>query len=386
MVTGRENVEIAQAHERAMAIANPQDHARSSWRRGRTRYVTGLRLRKLWFLAGRRHFLGRVVNFLVFLFERTRVAWVHYAAPVITVEAMNGCNLHCPECPTGMSSPSSRRKGRATLDNLKSVVDQVFRKSCQINFHFLGEPLLNEDFYAACAYAVEKGLWTTTHSNLNIRDEGLAQKLVASHLCNLVVSCDGATQAVYEKYRRGGDVELVFENVRAIAQHKRTLRSRFPWITAQFLVFEHNWHEMDLFRQRALAAGVDEILFLPGCRNGTAKSGHVGTEEVFDLSTLSWIPRQTPATCCELWETPIITYDGGLFPCCFCFRDEDLFVTPQEAGGRAIADHWNGRAYHAARSFFLGQSIPSADFPRPCHRCERTLARRNAQQLHTHSG
>lgn len=378
MTADQENAETLEAHRRAIAIANPQDRVRSSWKRGRTRYVTGLRFRKLLFLAGRRHFPARMMNLLVFLLERKRVARVHYVAPVVTVEAMNGCNLRCPECATGMSNPSSRRKGRAALADLKSVIDQVYRRSCQINFHHMGEPLLNEDFYAACAYAVEKGLWTAAHSNLNLRAENLARKIVESRLCNLVVSCDGVTQAVYEKYRAGGDVELVFENLRDIAWYKRTSGSRFPWITAQFLVFEHNWREMERFQERAISAGADEILFLPGCRNGSAKSGHVGTDEVFDLSTLSWIARQTPTMCCELWETPIVTYDGGLFPCCFCYRDEDLFVTPQEAGGRAIADHWNGRAYHAARSFFLAQSTPSADLPQPCRRCERTLARRNA--------
>jgi len=359
-----------------LRIANPNDHARSSWRRGRTRFLTELRLRKLRFLATQRHLPSRMANFLLFLLERKRVAQVHYLPPVVTVEAVNGCNLHCPQCATGTCDPRGRQRGKASLADLKAVIDQVCRKSLQINFHYLGEPLLNKDFYAACAYAVEKGLWTAIHSNLSMRDEDLAQKVVTSRLCNLVVSCDGATQEVYEKYRVGGDVELVFRNMQDIAGYKRACGSLFPWITAQFLVFDHNWHEMEQFRERATAAGADEILFLPGCRNGTIKTGHVWAEEVFRLATLDWAPRETPPVCSELWETPILTYDGGLYPCCFCFRDEDLFTRPEQAQGRAILDYWNSPAYLAARGFFRGRSLSQQNLSRPCRHCGRTATRK----------
>ena len=376
MIAGQNDQTLTDLHRRMLEIADPEDRARSSWRRGRARFLTELRLRKLRFLLKQRHLPSRAVNFLLFLAERKRVARVHYLPPVVTVEAVNGCNLRCPQCATGTCDPRARRKGKASLADLRSVIDQVCRKSLQINFHYLGEPLLNDDFYAACAYAVEKGLWTTIHSNLNIRDDDLARKIVSSKLCNLVVSCDGATQEVYEEYRVGGNVDLVFRNLREIAEHRRASGSRFPWITAQFLVFDHNWHEMERFQERACAAGADEILFLPGCRNGTIKTGHVWAEEVFRLATLDWVGRETPAVCSELWETPILTYDGGLYPCCFCFRDEDLFTRPQEAKGRAILDHWNSPAYRAARSFFLGRSLSREDLPRPCRDCGRTLARK----------
>ncbi len=221
MATGQDNLDTAELHRRMLKIAAPDDRSRLSWKRGRNRFLTELRLLKLGFMVKQRHSFRRAMNLLVFLLERKRARKVHYMAPVVTVEAMNGCNLHCPECPTGMSSPESRKKGKATLEDLKAVIDQVCGRSLQINFHHLGEPLLNDDFYAACAYAVERGLWTAIHSNLNIRDTDLPQKIVSSRLCNLVVSCDGATQEVYEKYRVGGDVELVFRNMQAISEHKR---------------------------------------------------------------------------------------------------------------------------------------------------------------------
>ena len=372
-----DNTAAAEVHRTMLQIADPQDRDRSSWKRGRTRYFTKLRLLKLRFMLKQRWFPLRALNGVVYLMERKRVSRVHYFPPVVTVEAVNGCNLSCPECPTGSSGPLGRKKGKARLKDMRCVIDQVYRRSLQMSFHHLGEPLLNDDFYAACDYAVEKGLWTVIHSNLNIRTEDLARKVVSSRLCNLVVSCDGATQAVYEKYRVGGDLELVFQNLREIAEEKRKVGSPFPWLTAQFLIFDHNWHEMGLFQEKALSAGANEVLFLPGCRNGTAKSGHVGAEQVFRLSTLDWVDRETPDTCCDVWDSLLMTYDKGVYPCCFSYRDTDLFATPQASGERTLADHWNCPEFRMVRRFFLGDSVPLRDLPEPCEHCERTLSRQN---------
>ncbi len=375
-----EHTTVVEIHQAMLRIADPQDRTRSSWKRGRTHYLTRLRLLKLRFMMRQRWFPLRAWNGLIYLLERKRVSHVHYLPPVVALEAVNGCNLRCPGCPTGSSGPLARKKGRATLEHMKAVIDQVYRRSLQMSFHHLGEPLLNEDFYAACAYATEKGLWTVIHSNLNIGTEGLARKIVSSRLCNLVVSCDGATQEVYEKYRVGGNLELVFQNLREIAQEKRKAGSPFPWLTAQFLVFDHNWHEMGSFREKALAAGADEVLFLPGCRNGTAKTGHVGAEQVFRLAALDWVDRETPATCCDLWDTFLMTYDGGIYPCCFSYRDMDLFVTPQESAERTIAESWNGREFRTVRRFFRHDAVSLEDVRGPCKHCGRVLSRQKRQE------
>jgi pyruvate-formate lyase-activating enzyme len=369
-------MEAAQIHQAMLRIANPDDRGRDSWRRGRARYFNKFRLLKLGFMIRQRYSPLRAANGVLYLLERKRVSRVHYFPVAVAVEAMAGCNLNCPACPTGSAHPLGRKKGKATLESMKSIIDQICRWSLQLSFHHLGEPLLNDDFYAACDYAVAKGLWTVIHSNLSINAENLARRLVSSRLCNLVVSCDGATQAVYEQYRVGGDVELVFRNMRDVAEEKRRRGVRFPWITAQFLVFEHNWHEMKLFRERALSAGADEILFLAGCRNPAFRSGRAAADEVFSLSELSWVPKESPRTCWDLWDSLLITRDGGAFPCCFSYRDVDLFAPPQEPGECTIADYWNGEKYRAMRRFFLGRSTRLKDLPHPCNNCERTLSRR----------
>ena len=371
--TGNET-QTAALHQAMLALANPTDHARSSWKRGRAVHLSAFRLRKLRFMVAQRGFFGRMANTLRWLRERKKTDAVHYLPPAVVIETMNGCNLRCPQCATGTSDPAGRQKGRAGLPDMKAVIDQVCGKCLQVSFHNLGEPLLNEDFYAACDYAVGKGLWTVIHSNLNIRSPDLARRIIASRLCNLVISCDGATQEVYEQYRVGGDVELVFRNLSDIARERRRAGRRLPWITAQFLVFEHNWQQMRPFQERALAAGADEILFLPGNRNGAFQSGHAAADLIFRLSELDWVEREPVRLCCDLWDTLIVTYDRGLYPCCFAYRDSDLFSGPQEADAATILERWNGPAYRAARRFFLGRALGRQDLPEPCRECRRAAA------------
>jgi len=371
-----EDIAREELHQAMLRIADPDDRSRHSWRHGRARYLDKFRWLKFRFLIAQRHFPRRALNFLVYVLERGRAAKVHYLPTVIPIEAVNGCNLRCPECPTGARDEAARKQGKASPDHMKTTIDQVHKRSIQMSFHHFGEPLLNDDFYAACAYAVEKGLWTVIHTKLSLAVDNLAERLVSSRLRHLVVSCDGATQEVYEQYRAGGDVELVFRNLADIVAEKRERGTPFPWITAQFLIFEHNWHEMQAYQERALTAGADDVLFLPGCRNGAPKSGHVGAEEVFSLAQRKWIPRESPRICGLLWDHPIITYDGGLYPCCFSYRDQDLFVTPAAGKEDTLMDLWNCPAYIQARRFFRTGAIARGDLPLPCKHCERTAPRR----------
>ncbi len=315
------------------------------------------------------HCILKLVNYIIYLVEHNRVEAVHYAPFFVNMDISNICNLRCPGCITGLRHPSSRKMSKAELPTIKRVVDKVAKRSIQIGFLQWGEPLLNDSFYAACAYATEKGLWTLIHSNLNIRDDKLARKIVDAGLHRLIVSCDGATQEVYEKYRIGGDVELVFENIQRISSERKKRELNFPWITAKFTVFDHNWHEIELFKQRALAVGADEVLFAPAVMGGFYKTGRIATAELFNLKELRWEKRRD-IRCNEIWNSFFITCDGGVYPCCASFRDADIFVSPQNSVSMELTEQWNIGKFKSIRSFFLGRSrMPLEQLPQPCNTC-----------------
>src|SRR5262249_17520576 len=145
-------------------------------------------LLKLRFVLRQRRFASRAANYLLYRLERSRRAHVHYLPPAIQLEANGSCNLRCPGCVTGLGLPAGSRGGRPRLDLVPSVLDQVSGRCFQISFHRQGEPLLNPDVFPASAYAVSRGMWTAAHSNFSHDLPNLADRLLASRLCNLVVS------------------------------------------------------------------------------------------------------------------------------------------------------------------------------------------------------
>jgi len=359
-------------HARAASLATAK--YRGFWRRYRRHYIDRFRLRKLGYIATRLHFALRAFNFAIYLFERNRAVRVHYAPVVVCLDPSSHCNLRCPGCTTGLRDVERRPPGHTSLAVMKAVIDRVHRRALQLQLSHWGEPFLNPALFEACDYAVDKGLWTVLHSNLSLRIPDLAQRIAASRLCHLVVSCDGATQPAYQLYRRRGDVELVLANIRAVRDERERRGARFPWITAKYIVFDHNWHEMELFRERALAAGADDVLFIGGLTDGVYETRRVASEREFDLAALRYRLRPLGKSCRELWEGITFDVDGAVFPCCDAFRERDLFADAETAARVPLMELWNGPHYLQMRAFFANRSSDApSDLPTPCNTCERSL-------------
>lgn len=321
-------------------------------------FISHFRLFKLLYIVTRRNFLQRLLNYCIYLLEKKRVARLHYLPPMISIDPNTTCLLRCKGCPTGIKHPECRNKGGASFEMMKLYIDQAYKKSLQLKLYNWGEPLLGKDFFKACSYAAEKGLWTMVHSCLSIKMDDLAQRIIEAKLCNLTVACDGATQEIYEMYRVNGNVDLVFENIKKISQEKKKRKSKLPWITAKFLIFEHNWHEIKLFKERAEESGADDIIFMPG---GTLDEGLPGTGKFFNLKELEWknnilLPFQP---CRHLWEVITIDHDGAVFPCCMGFREQDLIIDQRNQPFRDLSDLWNSEAYVSLRKYYIGKGDKS---------------------------
>ena len=81
-----------------------------------------------------------------------------------------------------------------------------------------------------------------------------------SGLDYMTISIDGATQSVYEKFRKKGDLETVFKNIRNLIQTKNRMGKRTPMVSWQYLAFEHNEHEIDDAIKLGQEFGVDQLI------------------------------------------------------------------------------------------------------------------------------
>ena len=107
---------------------------------------------------------------------------------------------------------------------------------------------MHPDFPALVRYASNKGMYTSSSTNAHFISAHIAKSVVSAGLKRLVFSLDGTTQSTYVQYRKGGEFNKVIEGIKQMVSAKKSLKSSFPIIELQFLVFQHNEHEMEAFR------------------------------------------------------------------------------------------------------------------------------------------
>lgn len=197
------------------------------------------------------------------------LAKYHYLAQTTTlvsrpfgllVDPSNYCNLQCPGCVHSPTIKSQFLWDRATLapDRFQTFARRYGPYATHIQFCNYGEPLLNPGTPALVRLARTYMLDTVLSTNLSMGRLD-AEAYVECGLDFMVLSIDGATQPVYERYRRNGKIDVVYQNIRKLVEAKRKLRSRTPVLRWQFLAFEHNEHEIPSAIKMARELGVDYI-------------------------------------------------------------------------------------------------------------------------------
>src|SRR5581483_10986599 len=173
---------------------------------------------------------------------------------------------------------------------------------------------------------------------------------------------DGATQATYEQYRVGGDLDRVLRNCRLMVDAKRRLRSRTPRIVWGYHVFGHNRHEVHAARRMARDLGV-EFHFSRGRVFGADWDPH---------STTMLHDHVEPVPCYTLYHTAVVYADGSVAPCRGSFyREDDMgrIATGGGSGAATFRDVWNAERFRLARRFFARPDTAAEEREHICSGC-----------------
>jgi MoaA/NifB/PqqE/SkfB family radical SAM enzyme len=246
-----------------------------------------------------------------------------------------------------------------SLALFQKVMDELGSYLYEVYLHNWGEPLLHPEIISMIRYAKRAGCRVILSTNLTLLHEARARELVGSGLDEVVASIDGATPETYRRYRVGGDFAQVLANLRLLAEAKRALRMATPRITWQFLVMQHNQHEIGAARQLAAQIGVDRLVF----RGALADMGRERAEPVavslerdgswlttleeyamYDLATRR---LQAPLPACDwLWTKAVVHRDGAVSPCCGVYDPAHDFGSVAHDSFRS---QWNNPRFRAAR-------------------------------------
>lgn len=265
------------------------------------------------------HSVKIVISYLISITLKRVVIW---GKPVsITIEPTNICNLQCPECPTGNNS-STRAMGQMIFHDYSKIIDHLSPHLIYHMIYFQGEPFLNPDILKMIKYAHDKNIYTCTSTNGHFLTTENAAKIIQSGLDKIIISVEGTNQEVYEKYRKGGNLEKVISGIKTLSAFKKQFQSKTPKIVIQFLVFKFNQHQIKAIKKIGKEAGANRIEIKSAqIEHFDQKQDIIPTipkysrYRVFNHGMI--IKNSLKNRCFRLWSTMVITWDGDIIPCCF---------------------------------------------------------------------
>jgi radical SAM protein with 4Fe4S-binding SPASM domain len=269
--------------------------------------------------------------------------------PLLMVEPTNICNLKCPMCPSG-NGDMNRPHGKLDLKQFKTIMDDVGDYIYQVQFWNQGEPFINKYFLDMVRYAKTKGLMTQTSTNGHfIRTDEMAEEVILAGLDQIIFSMDGTNQETYEKYRVGGDYNLVIETLGRLSKAKNNLKSKTPLIELQFLVFKHNQSEIDNLIQIAKQHKVNRIAFKSAqIYSADQAEEYLPDDEQltrYDYDSESFeLKGELKNWCQRLWMNSTINWDGSVSPCCFD-KDADNAFGNIFDNNASFSDIWRNQKY-----------------------------------------
>jgi pyruvate-formate lyase-activating enzyme len=269
------------------------------------------------------------------------------------IDVSNACSLRCPYCATG-AREFGRPPGFIPLENVQQLMEKVGKHLYVAFLYNWGEPLMHPEIGKVVECVHSHDVMTIISSHLNTRDRSKLEALLNSGLDHLIASIDGATQAVYEQYRVKGRLDIVLDNLSFMVEYKRRHKLRTPTIEWQYLIFEHNKHEVDMARRIAAKLGLDAFRATPG----------YVPEKPLE-------PFERVSSCNFLWDTVTLQVDGGIGACCHHIDKADDFAS---SFSEPFPQTWHSLRFTQARSLFnakASRKLPD-QLIHPCLSCPIT--------------
>lgn len=240
----------------------------------------------------------------------------------LSIEPTNLCNLKCPECPSGNNSMTRPRVFLSLLEYEKTI-DNVADHLSYLQLFFQGEPFLHPKIFDFITYASSKNIYTSTSTNGQFLTKTNCEKIVKSGLHRIIISADGATQEIYEKYRVGGSLDLVTTGISEMVNAKANLKSKTPFIIMQFVVFASNEHQIEDMKNLAMFLNVDKLEIktaqIDNFENGNPliPKNNKYSRYRADKTGVFYLKRKSNFKCQRIWNGSVVSAENKLLPCCF---------------------------------------------------------------------
>lgn len=276
----------------------------------------------------------------------------------LQIEPTNYCNLKCPICPAG-GWGFKRKRRHMTLEEFRSIIDDMDNYLLFLTLWDWGEPLLNPELPAMIRYAAERDIKTVVSTNCNsnlFHEEEYLESLLRSGLSTLIFAVDSIHQDVYAQYREQGNIQKAIGGIeRAVALKKKI--GMGPLLMVRMVVMKQNEHEIGAMRNLARKIGVD--------RFSVKTMNPLYISESSDKNIVPRNPKyrryqykagtyerlKTPYRCDIIFRQCTIHSNGTVVPCCWWYDDE--YATNNVFTDGGLTRIWNSQSYRELRRAVL---------------------------------
>ncbi len=269
------------------------------------------------------------------------------------VETVLACNLKCPECVIGTDSVT-RTKKILKMEEFQVISDKIKPYADMVYLHKWGEPLMNKNIFNMISIVNE---YAHAHISTNgiLLDKKKCDELIKSGVGTVIVSIDGLTQEVYEKYRVGGEVEKVIENIKYLNE-ANIKYGKHAALLPQFIVFDHNYEEVKKFKEYCESQNLRAIFKKPYVRFDAVKESNDKNFQRIKYKNKEE-HYEAISTCPHLVSLMTITADGRLLVCAQDYNN-DLFIGNILDKDSTVQSLWNRSEYIKFRKDGQGKICP----------------------------
>lgn len=216
---------------------------------------------------------------------------------MIIPELVDGCQLRCALCWNRARVPS---KNQMSMEVFNKILEKYGRAS-RIDWFNWGEPLLHKEFVTIAERLQGTNSRISTNFSLPLSDEYLR---ALNNFKIVYISLSGMTEQVYRIYHRGGDFNLVFENIKRFMA-LNTTHVRIRWLQHKYNQRQYHW-----CRKFCKLRG---IRFEPIPLNVEVENL---LDETFSDELFEDREKRQKRSACHIREWLPIGYDGRYYLCC----------------------------------------------------------------------
>jgi radical SAM protein with 4Fe4S-binding SPASM domain len=278
------------------------------------------------FIVNRKISIKKVTTLFKSYFQYKMLNYKFNSMPsFVSIEPTNICNLKCDSCPSGSRSMKAPL-GFLSLDTCEKIIDELSETTLIMSVWGHGEPFLNKNLFSFLEYANKKKIFTRLSTNAHfLNNEENNISLLKSGVDNIIIAIDGATQSTYEKYRKGGNLNLVLENIKNLMKLKNKMKIENVFIEIQFIVMNHNISEIDEMKKLAKEIGVDKLQLI----KYVSHPNRIPKEKDYKNIIKHYVPKSSKFSqytdsnisssqkCWRPWLSTVINWDGTISICTF---------------------------------------------------------------------